>query len=292
MCVEAGKLLILTDLDMIYGNFLLFIAVNNVQSNNLTTVHLNTPYTKYFARVALGAHSNPMLYVNPEFKCILVMDEKKLEHTDPPLLNRFEKQRLTINDLLLEHHISLCKTLNEWVQQISMLEQTEAQNKNEFSVNDIFIGYDKEETIQSLVFDQCKKDGDIDDDLILRRCKERLIDTATSDGIVRAKQSILSKQKPDEVVEWTDQEGQLIIINTFSNINTDIKACLNEVTCQIDKLSTFKTEAQLQNRIKHFWLDSDDELLILQLAKFIIEQIREKYKKKRQTNDDILPKHA
>ncbi|CAG8726499.1 5847_t:CDS:1, partial [Cetraspora pellucida] len=99
-------------------------------------------------------------------------------------------------------------------------------------------------------------------------------------------------------------EGQLIIINTFSNINADVKACLNEVTCQIDKLSTFKTEAQLQNRIKHFWLDSDDELLILQcdlstvdfgcirLAKFIIEQIREKYKKNRQMNDDILSKHA
>ncbi|CAG8715965.1 14572_t:CDS:2, partial [Cetraspora pellucida] len=56
-----------------------------------------------------------------------------------------------------------------------------------------------------------------------------------------------------------------------------------------DKISTFKSEAQLQNRIKHFWLESDDEILILQcdlsivnsgcvkLAKFIIEQCRNEY---------------
>lgn len=85
-----------------------------------------------------------------------------------------------------------------------------------------------------------------------------------------------------------------MIINTFSNINTDVKSCLDLlVTCQVDKLSTFKTEAQLQDRIKHFWLDSNDELLVLQcdlstvnfrcikLAKFIIEQIRTKYLEKK-----------
>ena len=45
-------------------------------------------------------------------------------------------------------------------------------------------------------------------------------------------------------------KGHLVIVSTFSNINTDIKSCLQSlVNCQVDKLSTFKTEAQLSNRV-------------------------------------------
>ncbi|CAG8481554.1 7050_t:CDS:10 [Ambispora leptoticha] len=328
MCVEAGRPLILTNLDIIYG------SLYDLWNQNYITLGSRGD-TKYFARVALGAYSNPMLYVHPDFKCILAMDENKLEHIDPPLLNRFEKQRLTINDILSEHHKELCEILDEWVRRISTLQGATVQRASkEFTEKDIFIGFDKEETIQSLVFDQCKKEEkDGDDDLILKRCKERLIAIASSDGIVRARQSILSMQKPKEVTELSNsyfnnglhddiesclrlllgdkndrasREGQLVIINTFSNINTDIKACLNTlVTCQVDKLSTFKTESQLQDRIKHFWLDSDDELLVIQcdlstvnsgcikLSKFIIEQIRTKYlEKKRKMNINIPTKHA
>ncbi|CAG8704564.1 6187_t:CDS:2, partial [Racocetra fulgida] len=264
--------------------------------------------TKYYARVALGAYSNPMLYVHPDFKCILAMDEDKLEHTDPPLLNRFEKQRLTINDILSERQKELCEVLLKWVHQISKLQSAKA---NEFNEKDIFIGFDKEETVQSL----------------------RLIAIASLDGIVRARQSILNMRNPQEIIELNNsyfnsglhddiesclrlllgdgksrenKDGQLIIVNTFSNINTDVKSCLDAlVTCQVDKLSTFKTEAQLQDRIKHFWLDSNDELLVLQcdlstvnfgcikLAKFIIEQIRTKYlEKKRKVDINIPIKHA
>ncbi|CAG8540805.1 10279_t:CDS:10, partial [Racocetra persica] len=304
MCVEAGRPLILSDLDIIYG------SLYDLWNQNYITLG-NREDTKYYARVALGAYSNPMLYVHPDFKCILAMDEDKLEHTDPPLLNRFEKQRLTINDILSERQKELCEVLLKWVHQISKLQSAKA---NEFNEKDIFIGFDKEETVQSL-------------------CKERLIAIASLDGMVRARQSILNMRNPQEIIELNNsyfksglhddiesclrlllgdgksrenKDGQLIIVNTFSNINTDVKSCLDAlVTCQVDKLSTFKTEAQLQDRIKHFWLDSNDELLVLQcdlstvnfgcikLAKFIIEQIRTKYlEKKRKVGINIPTKHA
>ncbi|CAG8807146.1 12470_t:CDS:2, partial [Gigaspora margarita] len=72
-----------------------------------------------------------------------------------------------------------------------------------------------------------------------------------------------------------------------------ISECLRDLfTCQVDKLSTFKTEAQLQNRIKRFWEESEDQMLILQcdvttvnagcikLAKFIIEQFQNEFSRK------------
>uniref|UniRef100_U9UIL5 Uncharacterized protein n=1 Tax=Rhizophagus irregularis (strain DAOM 181602 / DAOM 197198 / MUCL 43194) TaxID=747089 RepID=U9UIL5_RHIID len=201
------------------------------------------------------------------------------------------------------------------------------QLRNKFTQKNLFIGFDKDETLQSLIIDITKNNPEADNDEILEKCKECLIATASSDGVVRAEQSALEK---DEVDRWkqvyfrkqhhnslydyfanqedtlSDPNGHLVIINTFSNINTDVKSCLQELaSCQVDKLSIFKTEAQLSNRVKHFWSESTDQMLILQcdlttvntgcikLAKFIIEQFRNEYISKRDQMEREMPtKHA
>jgi hypothetical protein len=254
------------------------------------------------------------------------MDENKLEKADPPLLNRFEKQRMTMNDALMPQDQELVETLKDWTESIS------AVNLRGFKQEDLFIGFDKSETLQSLVIDVKKSFPEANEEAVLLKCKETLINIASSDGMIRAEQSNLAL---DEVKYWknvyfnqqhhnnlidhikyrlknfvhvdeenipiqeenVNDEGLQIIINTFSNINTDVKTCLQDkISCQVDKLSTFKTESQFQNRIKYFWTESKDEMLILQcdvttinagcikLAKFLIEQFRNEYlqKKKRQ----------
>ncbi|GES90916.1 hypothetical protein GLOIN_2v1785271 [Rhizophagus clarus] len=317
MCVEAGRPLILTDLEIIYG------SLYDLWNQNYIVVG-SKDNVKYFTRVALGAYANPMLYVSPNFKCILVMDENKLALADPPLLNRFEKQKMSINDSLDYNQKLLFENLNDWARKISTEINTSSQSRNKFTQKDLFIGFDKNETLQSLIIDITKNNPEADDDEILEKCKECLIATASSDGVVRAEQSAL---EPDEFDKWkhvyfhkqhhdslcdyfgnqenslSDPNGHLLIINTFSNINTDVKLCLQElVSCQVDKLSIFKTEAQLSNRVKHFWSgESNDQLLILQcdvnsvntgcikLAKFIIEQFRNEFIAKR---DQMPMKHA
>ncbi|CAG8596276.1 6964_t:CDS:10, partial [Paraglomus occultum] len=323
MCVEAGKPLILTDLDSIYGS--LYDLWNQ---NYITQGSKDNP--KYYTRIALGAYANPMCYVHPNFRCVLVFDEKLVYDADPPLLNRFEKQRLTINDTLTKEQCRLYRQLETWVKSISTIMRMEGINTTGgFTEADLFIGYDKDETLQSLVIDECKKSLSRDNEDILERCKERLIKIASSDGLVRATHSVLAIES-DEVINWTSyfdrgehdhiaayfgplianslyNEGYQLIIHTFSNINTDVKGCLEGILkCQVDKLSTFKAEAQLQSRVKHFWFESDDELLLLQcdlsttragnirLAKLIIEQLRNEYFARRQRNEYVnMPaKHA
>ncbi|CAG8574733.1 752_t:CDS:10, partial [Racocetra persica] len=311
MCVEAGRPLILTDLEIIYG------SLYDLWNQNYITVGKEGDI-KYYTRVALGAYSNPMVCVHENFRCILVLDEKNVNLADPPLLNRFEKQKMSINDALDDHMERLVERLADWSQQISNYIKKGDTSKSEFNEHDIFIGFDKEETLQSLVIYNCNnKEINNDDETILNKCKELLIGIATSDGIVRSKESMLSVTNHEETQNWynfyfheqqhenlfkyiqsllnntediMNNQGFKVIINTFSNINTDISFCLNDIlTYQVDKISTFKSEAQLQNRIKHFWLESDDEILILQcdlsivnsgcvkLAKFIIEQCRNEY---------------
>jgi len=201
------------------------------------------------------------------------MDEKNLAKADPPLLNRFEKQKMSINDILDDRQKIIVENLGEWARRMSTLVGANqiTQLRNKFTQKDLFIGFDKDETLQSLVIDITKDNPEADDDEILEKCKEILIAIASSDGVVRAERSSLER---DEVERWkqvyfhqqnhdslydyfadlfsqlANPKGHLVIVNTFSNINTDVKSCLQElVKCQVDKLSTFKTEAQLSNRV-------------------------------------------
>src|SRR6266498_2786052 len=228
-------------------------------------------------------------YVSPNFKCILVMDEKKLASADPPLLNRFEKQKMSINDTLNDRQKELVQNLDGWAKQMSTLVGANQVTllRNKFTQKDLFIGFDKDETLPSLVIDITKNNPDADDEEILEKCKECLIAVASSDGIVRAEQSSLER---DEVNRWKhvyfhqqyhdslydyfhdllfNQEksldnfkGHLIIVNTFSNINMDLKSFLQDLLrCQVYNLSTFRTETQFSNRVKDFFFESTDQVL-------------------------------
>ncbi|CAG8574000.1 16629_t:CDS:10, partial [Gigaspora margarita] len=306
ICVETGSPLILTDLEIIYGSLYDLFNQNFLSEGN------SSEEKKNFTRISLGPYSNPMLYVHPNFRCILVLDETKLPLTDPPLLNRFEKQKLTLEETLSEREEKLFISLKSWVNQISTIFKTsDNDTKYHFSEKDMFIGFSSEETLQSLVVDQCERNKDYDDNTIIYSCKKALISIATLDGIIRADKSLLKSSDAQEVKKWQSLylqnrqhdsiqdfyqslndclEDDLVIINTFSNINIDVKLCLEEIdmNCQIHKLSTFKTEAEFQNQIKRFY-ESDQDLYILhcdsltanagciRLAKFIIEQHRNKF---------------
>ncbi|RIA83302.1 hypothetical protein C1645_834051 [Glomus cerebriforme] len=323
MCVEAGKPLILTDLEIIYGS--LYDLWNQ---NYITMGSSDNP--RYFTRVALGAYANPMLYVHPDFRCILVLDEKKLKDADPPLLNRFEKQMMALDDILNKDQKELVNKLKEWTRQMSTIAGTSIfQSQNRFTQKDLFIGFNEEETLQSLVIDIKKKYPNMGEEEMFEKCKEALIAIATSDGMVRIDKSPLEfeeiqqckhiyfqVQHHNDIADYfhdlllsgndvsANPDGHLIIVNTFSNINTNIKACLKNVIakCYVLKLSIFKTESQFQKQMKQFWLDSDNELLILQcdvttvnaecikLAKFIIEQFRNDYLRKVRENNSMKTK--
>ncbi|CAG8532603.1 7300_t:CDS:10, partial [Acaulospora morrowiae] len=309
MCVETGRCLILTDLEVIYGSLYDLFNQNFITDENSGDKGDSGDENsqRNYTRISLGPYSNPMLYVHPNFRCILVLDEAKLPLADPPLLNRFEKQKLTLEETLTERQAMIFNRLKEWTSQISSIyESGDEDAKSHFKEKDMFIGFTSEETLQSLIIDRCGKNADSDDDTIVLLCKESLISIATSDGIVRADKSLLKAIDASEVQKWQDvyfqnqQHGgiqefyraqpkdnlisHLTIINTFSNINTDIKLLLKGImSCQVDKLSTFKSEAELQNQIKRFY-ESEHDLYILQcdlstvnagcirLAKFIIEQ--------------------
>src|ERR1051325_1786240 len=124
------------------------------------------------------------------------MDEKRLVVADPPLLNRFEKQTMSINDVLSDRQKRLVENLSDWARRISTLVNRTSRN-NAFTQKDLFIGFNKDETLQSLIFDVTKNNPEVEDREILETCKKRLVAVATSDGILRAEKSKLERKEVD-----------------------------------------------------------------------------------------------
>ena len=297
--MERDCVLILWDLENIYG------SLYDMLNQNYTVVG-----GKKNCRVALGAYSNPMCQVHDGFRCIVLVDQQKVDYTDPPFLNRFEKQLLRFSDVITSGEKEVISTLRSWVEDVSTVSVLKAP----FKVYDTFAGF-HEDTLTSLVLHHRSKEI-LSQEELLERCKEDLLWVASPDGILRALKSKLAEERKSEVNHLceeyfnkpihsgignymryeleqdldTDTADDLkLLVMTYSNVNTDVCKLLEGVVeCQAEKLSSFKSEKYLTARIKSFWTDPEVEMLVLQCApsldaphmllmKSIVEQQRSEF---------------
>ena len=287
--MERGVKLVLRDLESIYG------SLYDMLNQNYSEVG-----KKRNCRVALGPYSNPMCEVHQDFRCIVLVDEKKVDYQNPPFLNRFEKQTLRFSDILTDHQIKSISCIRQWMDDICSVEGYQ------FSKHDMFLGLHSD-TLPSLVYLRSSKDQDLSCDVtpeeLAERCKSDLIKVACPDAVLRASKSTLMTKnfaeverfqkdyfhlplqngmkeffddylnKPQEFgTQETGEESVLLsagstrtIIYTHSSVHTDIsKLLVDVVTVQVEKLSKFKSERHFNSQMRRFWFESDAEMLVLQ----------------------------
>lgn len=318
LCMERDCVLILRDLESIYG------SLYDMLNQNYTVVG-----GKRNCRVALGAFSNPMCQVHDGFRCVVLIDQGRVDHTDPPFLNRFEKQLLRFSDVLNLEQRNIISSLNTWVTGISTIPDFESH----FHKEDMFVGF-CDDTLPSLVLKN-SQDAYLTGDDILEKCKHDLMLTASPDGVVRSLESSLAMTNFEEVqtlyhsyfqkplhkglkvylkhslenLQFQPEQnedatnGMRLLIMTHSNIHVNVLQCLEGLLqCQTEKLSAFKSEKHLTKQLERFW-SSSDSLLVLQckpeldathmlLAKSIIEQQRQKYIKDAMEQNQKQMKHV
>ena len=301
--MERPCVLILKDLDEIYGSLYDMLNKSYVQIGK-----------KKNCRVALGPFSNPMCQVHDDFRCVVIVEEGEVPHSDPPFLNRFEKQMLRYSDVLNSDQKRAISKLRSWVESVSYLQD----DTTVFNERSLFVGY-HEETLPSLVLWHAKAYPSIDEEVLIERCKCNLLQIATTDGIMRLKRSVLGEKSPEEAEQIASAffsmpihsglnyllhkllkepetinlepkaylNGVQLLVLTHSSFYTGISDLKPEFSCQIEKLGTFKSEQQLTSKVKDFFTSSD-EVFILQcylkhdvenflLAKSIIENQKMKY---------------
>ncbi|RIB30662.1 hypothetical protein C2G38_2151924 [Gigaspora rosea] len=68
--------------------------------------------------------------VHKNFWYILVLDEKDVDISDLPLLNRYEKQKLSINGIIDNNIKKLVEELEKWSNQIGAIAKSEFNEKD------------------------------------------------------------------------------------------------------------------------------------------------------------------
>ncbi|KAH3751683.1 hypothetical protein DPMN_186252 [Dreissena polymorpha] len=282
LCMEQGMVLILRDLEHIYG------SLYDMLNQNYTRIG-----KKNNCRVALGPYSNPFCHVAESFRCIVLVEASRLNFTDPPFLNRFEKQFLSFTDILSENQACLVQKLKIWVDNISVIKG------RTFSKDDIFPIY-SDELLVSLVLSVsklAKHDGN--EDSILTKCKDLLMWIIKPEAILRIQHALdphirmLSSDIIREYFELPLHEGlehlikfhkyhtdsamcqdpmyteanmsfqtRLCMVFTNSNIHTRLPENILNLKVQTEKLGAFKSEKQLASRMQEFWNGEKNVLLI------------------------------
>ena len=102
MNMEKDTILILKDLESVYTSLYDLFNQNFVKVKG-----------KKYARIALGSKTNSFSEVNNNFRCIVIVDEDKLNEQEIPFLNRFEKQSLSFEYLMTKEQILQAKTIYE-----------------------------------------------------------------------------------------------------------------------------------------------------------------------------------
>ncbi|XP_046855114.1 E3 ubiquitin-protein ligase RNF213-like isoform X2 [Xenia sp. Carnegie-2017] len=278
LCMERNCILILRDLECIYGS--LYDMLN--QNYSVVGGRKN-------CRVALGANSNPMCYVNDGFRCIVLVDHDQVDYSDPPFLNRFEKQLLRFSDMLNETQQEIRKELESWVYQMSSV----GGFRDKFKEEDMFIGFN-EDTLPSLVLYH-SHDSEEPEEVVIKKCKDDLMWIATPDGVLRTVESDRYNEDPREVEKLSneyfekpihnglasflshfvkrqhlfhDVESEtcsIIFLMTHATVHTDISHCLHmeNISFQIERLGAYKSGKQLEDKIHNFFT-SEKELLVVQ----------------------------
>lgn len=291
LCMEQGFILILKDLENIYGSLYDMLNQNYISVGS-----------KKNCRIALGPYSNPMCHVHEDFKCIVLVEESNLDFSDPPFLNRFEKQQFRFEDMMDKATIKLRDDLLEFTTDFCKIDGHEYKPENAFALSG-------ENVISSLVLKLQKEE--LDEETIVRKCQRQLLWITAPEAMIRIRDTILWENKPNSVKKLEKQyydlplhNGLLKLLEFFNSKNCCKNKNPTELGCDsslvivlthdhevdflykqtefaVEWLGNFKSEKQLNKNIHQFF-DSDSTQLLLicsgeddfehiRLAKSIIE---------------------
>ena len=272
VCMESGKTVILLNLENLYES--LYDALNQ---------YYMKIYNQRYVDLGLGTH-RMKCRVHNSFKLIVIADSNTVYSTFPtPLINRLEKHFLTMSTVLTENGVIVSEQLAEWAQNFSTLDRAKSiglQRRGEFTIGDCFIGYNTD-TPSSIVFHVMKEmysyttdsDVEVDKIAVLERSQTLLLRMATTDAVLRVKNSHLSIQSEQIIAEYFKlQLGSLE--EYLSQVLSGI--CGNETGAHLtlatthSRLLTERDIDQLQQRLS---TDTDSlQIRSLSLQQFQTEQ--------------------
>ncbi|CAF1188642.1 unnamed protein product [Rotaria sp. Silwood1] len=233
-----------------------------------------------YCRIALGALYHPRCLIHDNFYCIVFIHQRDIDKCDPPFLNRFEKHVIEIQALIHARHQSIYNDLDLWLNNFF----PKKSGQHFLRLQHLFVDYSQDRIFFLImeIFEQLdiSIDGQDTDEIrqeIIKHCQAKLMRTSSFDLPL-----VLSLQPTDENQTLIDQYYDIHRSITFSalvqqalesnNISPQIIYTYTQIFHQINtlpngveeiKLSAFKTELELKNKIKYHYQRSNTIRLLL-----------------------------
>ena len=178
-CIENGISISLRNLDNLYPSLydLFNQSFNNFGGKNR-------------CRIAYGDFYSPNCNVHKDFRCLIQMDEAKMEAQDAPFLNRFEKHLVGIDNILDSNELQIIKKIESWITIVTT--PRNFQIKSLLTEKNIFVNYSTENLAIQIYKRRNNKKSMKE---IINECKKELILMATPDLLVCAALSQLPEKK-------------------------------------------------------------------------------------------------
>lgn len=288
--MEKGTSVNLKDMDHVYSSLYDLFNQNFAFSGD-----------RRYCRVALGAQFNPRCFVHNDFHVIVFMqdDDKKLEQTDAPFLNRFEKHRFDVDELFRPSHREVFKAMEQWLLALTKLSCGRAPL---ISLNHAFPLYSPEYLKLLVLFLEGDTPGEV-----VEKCKIELMRMASQEVLLLAHASVLEQTDKDFIfAAWKSfhsqsflrhisefalgsMEKRLSLVFTYDSdmLQPEQLTQMSEATCY-QHFSSFRREHDVVEDITRFFRGSDQLYVLdfslskdgehLVLVKIIVEKLASEFK--------------
>ena len=288
MNIEKDTILVLKDFESIYSSLYDLFNQNFVKVKE-----------KKYARIALGSKTNSFSEVNNKFRCIIIVEQDKINNQEIPFLNRFEKQCISFEYFMNQEQIYIANKIYKKCQNLTKYDENKIKLIN-YNINSLLINCNEEEILGIVYMETQGKNqlNDIDYENIENNFISKISITLPQDIILLLliNKNDLNENKEnkifyDKILEYYnqnmhnniksflsnyDKENNKIIIYIFTRIIDSIKQeylfsynikSIGEINNNIKqiRISSIQNEFNLESEIEDFLDNNDLKILILKI---------------------------
>ena len=272
-CMDKGGTVVLKDFDYIYP------ALYDLLNQNFNVVT-----NRNFAIISVGT-SNTYSYVNDNFKCIIIVDEDKINNQETPFLNRFEKFIARINVLLSNELILEAENIYNIFS--DLFKKIENFNIIKYDLKKILINFNLEE-IQGLIYQANEKENKISLDKIKEEVFNKFALTLPQDVMIflkniqfeykdllikcynkgehRSLAKFLGAMTEQKNVVYTFSTDLDIIKNLKKIKNEKFDTIFNEENIKKIKIRGIKSEEHFEKEIDNFLKNDIYKICLIQFT--------------------------
>ena len=241
MNMEKDTILVLKDFESIYP------SLYDLFNQNLVKVR-----DKKYARIALGSKTNSFSEVNDKFRCIVIVDQDKLNNQEIPFLNRFEKQSISFEYLMNQEQILIANKIYKKIQSLIKYDEQKLKLIN-YNLKNLLINCNEEEILGIVYMETQGKSQFNDNDYqnIENKFISKIYSTLPQDIILILLINANNLNENDENKIFYDK----ILENYKRNIHNNIKSFLSHYKEENNKIVIY-TFTRIIDSIKQEFLSS------------------------------------